>query len=499
MKVPASLGGAVAAVTGIFGRAANQIIALVVTLLAARWLTPITFGEYSIAAALITLSRAMLYAGAYEFLLKAPVGEESNTECLIVNVGLAAGLGGLLGLLALFTGAIFHSTEVGFLLVVLAPSSLLSAAANWQEAQMLRAGRIKTYYGVTTFAEVAAAIVTITMILLGFGLGALVAQIYCRLFTLMVTYRVLQKPIWSKTISFERVTHIGRWSLHRYGATIVSFLSNYSADILLGVFLSPAATGLYRASHRVVTGVSDLISNPTRMTAITIFSRRAGGNLDSGALWPKIAAASAMLGWAALAGLAAISSQIVPLVLGARWKAAAPVIAILCLQRAFTLVDGVTAPMLVAYNYVRELLAIQVVMAITSVMLLAVMARYGVGAAAWSSVITAGASMWVCATLASRKFPGLLPKLPGVLPVALGPPLATGTTAFALTLFLHTGGARDLAALALEVAAGLGAFAVAVFALRGGVLDVLHSLNPPAKPGHGNDNPIHVHASVVAR
>ena len=35
--------------------------------------------------------------------------------------------------------------------------SLLSAAANWQESQLLRAGRLKTYYGVTTFAEVIAA------------------------------------------------------------------------------------------------------------------------------------------------------------------------------------------------------------------------------------------------------------------------------------------------------------------------------------------------------
>ena len=85
MNLGKGLGGAVTAVTGVFGRAANQIIALVVTLLAARWLTPVSFGEYAIAVALVTLSRQLLYAGAFEYLLKTPHGDEAATECLVIN------------------------------------------------------------------------------------------------------------------------------------------------------------------------------------------------------------------------------------------------------------------------------------------------------------------------------------------------------------------------------------------------------------------------------
>lgn len=484
MKFPSGFGGALTAVTGIFGRAANQIIALIVTLLAARFLTPISFGEYSIAAALVTLSRAMLYAGAFEYLLKAPRGEEAPTECLVINLGLAAGLGALLTVLSLFTRPLFHSTEVGFLLLALAPSSLLSAAANWQESQLLRAGRLKTYYGVTTFAEVIAAIVTVTMIVLGFGLVALLAQIYARLSLLMVTYRALQRPMWSPGFSFERAWRVAHWSTHRYGATIVAFLSNYSADLLLGAFLSPAATGLYRASHRMVTGVSDLVSNPTRLTAVTIFSRRAADGLESGPLWPRIAAASAFIGWTALAGLAAISDQAVPLVLGARWAAAGPIVAILCLQRAFSLIDGVTGPMLVAYSHVRALFGVQLAMAIASVALLAVMARYGVAAAALSSVLIAGASMLITATFASRNFSGLIDGLPRALPVALLPALATSVAAFAAARTFGGPDSDVVGSVVREVAAGAAGFALAVVLLRRSVVDTLQALNPPTgRPG----------------
>ncbi len=481
MTLGKGLGGAVTAITGIFGRAANQVIALAVTLLAARWLTPITFGEYSIAVALVTLSRAMLYAGAFEYLLKTPHGDEAATECLVINICLAGLLGAILVALSEFTGPIFHSSEVGRLLVWMAPSSLLSAAANWQEAQLLRAGRLKTYYGVTTFAEVIAAIVTIALILFGFGLTALIAQIYSRLLVLMITYRILQRPRWSGAFSMQRAWQVGRWSTARYGSTIVAFLSNYSADILLGVFLSPAATGLYRASHRMVTGVADLISNPTRLTAVTIFSRRAADGLEAGSLWPRIAAASMFLGWTALGGLAAVSSEVVPLVLGEHWRGAGPIIAILCLQRAFTLLDGVTGPLLVAYNFVRVLLVVQIATAIASVALLTAMARYGVAYAALSSVMTAAASSLTCLVIAARGFPGLVAGIPRVLPVAIAPALATGMTTYLCARLLPTSGHNVIVPIVLEVAAGALAFAVVVFVLRRRVFDALEALNPPVR------------------
>ena len=214
---------------------------------------------------------------------------------------------------------IFHSREVGILLLAIAPSSLLSAAANWQESQLLRRGRLKSYYGVTTFAEIVAALATVSLIVLGFGLSALIVQIYCRLFMLVVIYRILQTPTWSRDFSLAKTKTVAVWSIARYGATVVNFLGNYSADILLGIFLSPSATGIFRASHRMVTGVSDLINNPTRLTAVTIFSRGAADGVQSASRWPRIAAATALLGWTALCGLAAISNRAVPMVLGPRW------------------------------------------------------------------------------------------------------------------------------------------------------------------------------------
>jgi O-antigen/teichoic acid export membrane protein len=482
VKSSQAFGGAVTALTGMFGRAANQVIALLVTLLAARWLTPVAFGEFAIASALAMLSRALLYAGAFEYLLKAPKDEDANTECLVVNLALALGMTALLALTSLIATPLFRAPDLSWLILALAPSSLLSAAANWQESQLLKSGRLRTYYAVTTIAEIAAAIVTVGLIVAGFGLGALVVQIYTRLSSLVVTYRVFQRPTWSRVFSFDKAWRIARWSSARFGATIINFLSNYSADILLGIFLSPGATGLYRASHRMVTGVSDLINNPTRITSMTVFSRQAAHGADSGHLWPRIAAATALLGWTGLAGLAAISSQGVSLVLGPRWAGAGPVVAILCLQRACALIDGVTIPMLVAYSHVRIVLTVQIASAIGGLILLILMAPYGVVATAIASVIAAVASSGLLIILAARRFSGMLAGLPRVALVALVPAILTGASAWAAGRALG-GGHPAILRMAVEVGAGALAFSVSVFALRRQALEVLHALNQPRSVG----------------
>ena len=203
--------------------------------------------------------------------------------------------------------------------------------------------------------------------------------------------------------------------------------------------------------------------------------------MEAGTLWPRIAAASTLLGWTALGGLAAVSSEVVPLVLGERWRAAGPIVSILCLQRAFTLLDGVTGPLLVAYNYVRVLFVVQLATAFASVALLTVMAKYGVAFAALSSVLAAAASTATCFMIAARNFPGLLAGIPRVLPVALFPALATGVTAFVCARLLPPAGPNVIVSVGLEVGAGAAAFCVTAYVLRDGVMHALHALNHPTR------------------
>src|SRR5262249_51052942 len=154
----------------------NQIAAIAVVLVAARFLGPSDFGVFAIASAFVTFVRSTLYSGAYEYLLKTADPADS-AECLAINVGVAVVLTAALFLLSMIAEPLFNSEAVASLLAVMAPSNLICAFGAWQEAQILRRKQIRTYYGVSTGVEALSAMAAIGLLLMGGGLEALTIQI----------------------------------------------------------------------------------------------------------------------------------------------------------------------------------------------------------------------------------------------------------------------------------------------------------------------------------
>jgi O-antigen/teichoic acid export membrane protein len=466
--------GIVAAVTGLSVRAANQVVIFGVTLVAAHFLAPADFGVFAIASAAIALIRTLMYTGAFEYLLKASPGEEYPSECLLINIVLAVALSGMLLVLAPLARFAFGTAAVAHMLIFMAPSNLMSAFAAWQESQILRAKRIQAYYVITAVSESIAGLGAVALLIGHYGLMALVGQIYLRVIVLLISYLLLQKPYWSRSLDRHRLLEIFKWSSSRYGSTFVNFMAAYGADFFLGALLSPAATGIYRASNRVVTAVSDIFSHPTQILGAAIFSRLSSQRQSPSDIWPRIAGASAFLGWSALAGLAAVADRAVPIVLGSQWNGSGLVIAILCAARALSLVDAVTVPLLVAFDKSRYVFNIQLVTALCSVPLLWMVARFGVAATAAGAVIISLFSTLSYGRICLKVFAGSAYRIRQVVPIALLPPIITYLGAWA---FLFAGPKLgDMHAVLLAIGAGSAAWLIAATLLRRSAIEALHAL-----------------------
>ena len=284
--------GIVAAITGLSVRAANQVVIFGVTLVAAHFLAPADFGVFAIASAAIALIRTLMYTGAFEYLLKAPPGEEYPTECFLINIALAVGLTAGLLVLAPATKWAFGTPEVGRMLIFMAPSNLMSAFAAWQESQILRAKRIQAYYAITAISEAVAGLGAVGLLIGHFGLMALVGQVYLRTIVLMISYLILQKPYWSGSPERHELIDIFKWSSSRYGSTFMEFHGRlWLPDFFLGALLSPAATGIYRASNRVVTAVADIFSIQPQIRALRDLSRLSSHRQSPRDIWPRMAGA----------------------------------------------------------------------------------------------------------------------------------------------------------------------------------------------------------------
>lgn len=470
------LAGIFTALTGLSVRAINQVVIMGVTLVAAHFLAPSDFGVFAIASACITLIRTLMYTGAFEYLLKAKAGQEAPTECLIINIALAAVLTAGLMMLVPVSVYVFHTHAVGDMIVVMAPTNIMSAFSAWQELQLLRAKRILVYYVVTAVAELVAGVGAVVLLAQHAGLTALVGQLYLRCFVMLVAYTLLQRPSWSRHIDLQKITEIAKWSSHRYGSTIVSFMSSYGADFFLGAFLSPAATGVYRASSRVVTAAADIFSHPTQILSATIFSRHAAEGKAPDTIWPQISGASAFLGWSALAGLAAISDLIVPIILGPQWTGTGTVIALLCIARTFSLIDAATVPLLIAFDRSRTVFKVQLWTAIGSVVLLWMVSRFGVAAAAGSAIAISAITTAGYCLVAARLFPGSLNELKSMAAISVLPAF-TLYLAAKTCLALVPRSVGTVPTTTLVIAVGLLAWLFTAFLFRRAATTALHAFN----------------------
>ena len=384
------------AVIAMAARVSGQIAMVAVTLVATRQLTPADFGVFAIAGALVMLARTMLYTGPFEYLLKAPAEREGAVAgaCLAANVLVASGWVLLLGALGLAAPELFKGGGVAPVILALAPSVLFAALAAFAESLMLRSGKVRRYYAITVAVEVGAGLAAMALLLGGWGLWALVAQIYVRLALLVFALGGLGPRLALARPRRAEVADVLRWSASRFGSVLVGFLANYSGDLVLGVVFSPAASGLYRASNRMVTALADMFVQPAGMLAMTTLAAeraRAGGQAPAceGGAWLRLAGLFAVLGWPALAVLALFAQRIVPLALGPAWSAAGPVVAVFCVARMAGLVTAVASAALVVGDRQGRVLAVQTAAAIATAGLTIFAAPFGAMGAALAATAVA--------------------------------------------------------------------------------------------------------------
>lgn len=470
-----SLASTVSALIGIGARASNQIAAIAVVLVAARFLGPSDFGVFAIASAFVTYVRTMLYCGPYEYLLKSPDPADAG-ECLLVNAGLSLILTLGLVLLSLAAGLIFESPAVGRLLLIMAPSNLIAAFVAWQEAQILRRSRIRAYYAMTTCVELLSAAFAIVLLFQGAGLAALAAQVYARILIALIGYLFFERIAIARP-RLPTLRRIAAWSAGRYGAVSISFVNQYAADILLGAFLSPAAAGLYRAANRIVSAVTDLFAHPAGLFGTTLFSARAASGRSSSDLWPHLLTATAFLGWSVLAGLGAAANVIVPLLLGPEWSAAVVLIPFFCIARAGQLVMSGTLPLLIAYDRNTPVLIIQAATAAFLIAALCIVARFGALPAAITSMAVSLLGTTAYLGLALRLQPGTERSLARNAPLVILPALATAAASALAQGALSDAGMNPIAIALLTTAAGALAWGVFLLLFRARIVQSVAALS----------------------
>lgn len=369
--------GIVSGGIGFLCRATVQFLLFGVTIVATRQLSIEEFGSYALASLFLIVARALFYVGPYEYLLKMPLTPSLYATCLRANVILATLISAVLAIVYLVAFRMFETSAVGNLIALLAPSIFLVAITAWYEAVLLRDLRVRRYYLSTLIGDCIGAGLAVFLLLNGYGVVSLVAQTYVRLLILLVLYVVGTTHRPALGVGWAYVIEVFRWSKERYFAVLLNFSSTYGADVVLGVLLSPAATGLYRASSRIVSTLTDLFAQPLQKISQTNLSARLVRDKGLDTSWLTMLSGVGAIGWAGLATLAFLADDLVPLALGDKWTPAVPIVISFCAIKSFMLLDAVTTSFLVCHDRQKQMLRVQICVAVAVITLSWFIAPFG--------------------------------------------------------------------------------------------------------------------------
>jgi O-antigen/teichoic acid export membrane protein len=372
---------------GVIARGWSQITALLIALMAARVLGKHDFGVYAIASIFVILLQVLMYGGIYDYIIKNRERELDTDTCFWMNLAFGAIGSCLIAALAPLMGAIMRSPDIMSLMLALAPSALIAACASWQEALLLRQGRLNTFYRISVVTDTLACTVGLVSLLNGVGIWSFVIYRYAQLTLSCCAYIIFVHQTPRLRWHRETVRDALSFASNIYVSRIVGMVAGYSADFLIGLLVSPAAAGAYRLGSRMVFGVSEVAYQPVSTIAWVHFSKVGADDHALGQEWKGFVMALSLTVWPALACLALLSKSVVHLVLGHGWNEAAPVITILAICRMLAMFQVLLEPLLGSRGRTADILKINPSAAIGSDSVLAVRARYGLLGAASAQLV----------------------------------------------------------------------------------------------------------------
>lgn len=373
---------------GVSSRLVMQIIAFVQVMIASRFLDLTQFGIYALAWAAAVIANSFVYTGFYQALLRSPQIDRDRDTIFWVMCAIGGAGTAVIAAIGWIAGAGQGGTALA--LVMLAPIPLLRVPVAWNEAQLIRAQRVRVASAHVALAEACALCVVWYGLRAGYGVEALIAARYTATSVelLVTTALMRRRPRFAANRTALRDT--ARTALPLWATSAMGMFTNYGADLILGAFLNPAAVGAYRGGSRIAQTVTDLIMQPLVMLSWSRFTQleKQDRSAEMRTAWLDNMRFGAAAMWPILVCVALLSADIVLVVFDETWLPAAPIIAILCTARAIRFLTSLLEPTMICNHQAAWQLRIRFTAVVILLVCLLGFGRFSGEAAAFSHVFT---------------------------------------------------------------------------------------------------------------
>jgi PST family polysaccharide transporter len=342
-------------VWGVAGALGYQLYALVIQTALTYLLSKAQYGAYGKAFALVSLSMLLQQAGFNEVLLRRP----KKLRLWGPQVGwlaLALGLAGTTLLLAAAapTAILYRDPELRDLILLASPLPLIRSMGVVPTLEMIDAMRFRLYYGLIMVNAVAALSLTLALAIVGLGERSFVVST-------LITEPFYVAILWRfAAIRLTGYPRPARWTVLAgklkfvLGANAARFARSSVDPLILGLFATPSAVGIYFYAQSMVGQIVRVVTLNLSGVLLPALNKIENDPVRQTAAFLRAARVLALVGIPMCIGLGAVAALFVGVFLDdAKWHELPPVIAALALATAFRLLDEPTQSLLSAQGRFR--------------------------------------------------------------------------------------------------------------------------------------------------
>lgn len=345
----------------------------------AHLLAPEALGTAMMSMAFITFGEALVRETLSESLIRRQELDSAFIDALFWSLGgLAVALAAILALSAPFIAAhIYHEAKVTDLLRVASLSIVFIGFSGIPVSLMRRELEFRVLAVRATIGVMAGGAVGIALAVMGYGPWAIIGQ---RVVHVLVTNLLawMARP-WRPGLRATAAHFREVWS---FGGKMLGFrttelISVQTPSVIIGSVLGAAALGHFTIAWRAVETMSVVLTTPIRYVAQPAFAKLQSEPEHVGGLLADATQTSALIGFSCFMGLAAIADPALPLIFGAHWQPAIPVLSILCGVGLFFSIERVQQAFCLALGAPGRLMFASTLEAMLGIVMILFAAQFG--------------------------------------------------------------------------------------------------------------------------
>jgi O-antigen/teichoic acid export membrane protein len=453
-------------------RLADRSIGLVSVLVLARLLVPADFGLVAMGTVVLGALEALTGFGFELALIKRQAKDRARWDSAwTLNAALGLGNAVVIAASSPALAAFYGEPRVVNVMLVLAVSALVAGLRNIGMVEYDQELHFRPIVTLALARRTASFVVTLVLALLYGTYWSLLAGILTgQVIDVLLSYRLsTYRPrfglaAWRDLFSFSK------WLLVN---NMLGYASQRAGDLIVGHRAGATALGLYSVSFELANLPTSEMVRPVMRAVFPGYAQMSSDRARLAGGFLKVFSLVLLAALPAAAGIALLAEPIVGVLLGARWRDAAPLVAVLAVYGGIRAAQGNTISVYLALDRPRLAAAMTLLnVALSFGGFALALARWPLAQAAWALVLGAFVATTVNLSVLMRRLDLTWRPMVGAL---FRPSLGIAAMAAALLGLLKvlpSGGSLPIRALALltMVAAGATVYAAALLAawhLRG--------------------------------